>query len=126
MIRRILHILFLPCSEATLLMEKRNAQSISAKENRMLSMHLMDPLRHAADLRFVLGLISIIATAVIAGGLAYSNSEKKKEVAAGNVARSFQAGFAQWENFTLSNTPEESKKGVTDISKYYAELQKSS
>lgn len=41
MIRRILHILFLPCSEATLLMEKRNAQSISTKENRKLSMHLM-------------------------------------------------------------------------------------
>lgn len=41
MIRKILHILFLPCSEATLLMEKRNAQSISAKENRKLSMHLM-------------------------------------------------------------------------------------
>lgn len=33
--------MFLPCSEATLLMEKRNAQSISAKENRKLSMHLM-------------------------------------------------------------------------------------
>jgi hypothetical protein len=92
----------------------------------MLTMHLMDPLRHAADLRFVLGLISIIATAVIAGGLAYSSSEKKKEVAANNVARSFQAGLAQWENFTLSNTPEESKKGVTDISKYYSELQKTS
>lgn len=41
MIKKILHILFLPCSEATLLMEKRNAQSISAKENRKLSMHLM-------------------------------------------------------------------------------------
>ncbi len=41
MIKKILHILFLPCSEATLLMEKRNAQSISAKENRMLSLHLM-------------------------------------------------------------------------------------
>jgi hypothetical protein len=41
MIRRILHKLFLPCSEATLLMEKRNAQSISSRENRMLSIHLM-------------------------------------------------------------------------------------
>lgn len=41
MIRKILHILFLPCSEATLLMEKRNAHSISAKENRKLSLHLM-------------------------------------------------------------------------------------
>jgi hypothetical protein len=52
--------------------------------------------------------------------------KKNKEVAANNVARSFQAGLAQWENFTLSNTPEESKKGVTDISKYYSELQKTS
>ncbi len=41
MIKKILHILFLPCSEATLLMEKRNAQSISARENRKLSLHLM-------------------------------------------------------------------------------------
>ena len=41
MIRRILHRLFLPCSEATLLMEKRNAQSISTRENRMLNMHIM-------------------------------------------------------------------------------------
>lgn len=40
MIRKILHILFLPCSEATLLMEKRNAQTISAKENRRLSIHI--------------------------------------------------------------------------------------
>lgn len=41
MIRKILHILFLPCSEATLLMEKRNARSISPKENRKLSLHIM-------------------------------------------------------------------------------------
>ncbi|WP_374464810.1 hypothetical protein [Chryseobacterium sp.] len=41
MIRKILHILFLPCSEATLLMEKRNADTISAKEKRKLTMHLM-------------------------------------------------------------------------------------
>lgn len=40
MIRKILHILFLPCSEATLLMEKRNAQTISAKERRRLSLHI--------------------------------------------------------------------------------------
>lgn len=92
----------------------------------MLTLHLMDPLRHATDLRFVLGLISIIATGVIASGLAYSNNGKKKEVASSNGARSFHAGLAQWENFTLSNTPEESKKGVTNISKYYYELQKTS
>ncbi|MCQ9635517.1 hypothetical protein MP477_11165 [Chryseobacterium sp. WG23] len=41
MVKKILHLLFLPCSEATLLMEKRNARAISSKENRKLSMHLM-------------------------------------------------------------------------------------
>lgn len=40
MLRKIIHILFLPCSEATLLMEKRNANSISRKENWKLSVHL--------------------------------------------------------------------------------------
>ena len=92
----------------------------------MLTMHLIDPMRHADDLRFVLGLISIISTAVIAGGLAYSNDEKRQTATAENKINTFHAGFAQWENFTLSNTPEESKKGVTDISKYYSGLQKSS
>jgi len=92
----------------------------------MLSMHLMDPMRHADDLRFVLGLISILSTAVIAGGLAYSSNEIRKTATAENNISAFQAGFAQWENFTLSNTPEESKKGVTDISKYYSGLQKTS
>ncbi|KFF74236.1 hypothetical protein HX13_13970 [Chryseobacterium sp. P1-3] len=37
----MVHLLFLSCSEATLLMEKRNAQSISAGENRKLSIHLI-------------------------------------------------------------------------------------
>ena len=92
----------------------------------MLTMHLMDPMRHADDLRFVLGLISLLSTAVIAGGLAYSNNEKRKTTTAENNMNVLQAGFAQWENFTLSNTPEESKKGVTDISKYYSGLQKTS
>ncbi|AZA80357.1 hypothetical protein EG347_21710 [Chryseobacterium sp. G0186] len=40
MLKKTLHILFLPCSEATLLMEKQNAQTISSKENRKLRMHL--------------------------------------------------------------------------------------
>lgn len=41
MLKKILHVLFLPCSEATLLMEKRNARFISSKENWKLSLHLM-------------------------------------------------------------------------------------
>jgi len=40
MLRKLIHILFLPCSEATLLMEKRNAENISSKENWKLSLHL--------------------------------------------------------------------------------------
>jgi hypothetical protein len=30
------------------------------------------------------------------------------------------AGHAQWYDFSLKNTPDVRKKGVTDISKYYA------
>ena len=41
MFRKIIHIFFLPCSTATLLMEKRNAKKISSKENWQLSMHVM-------------------------------------------------------------------------------------
>ncbi|AZA73984.1 hypothetical protein [Chryseobacterium indoltheticum] len=40
MLKKIIHIFFLPCSKATLLMEKRNAKSISPKENWQLSMHV--------------------------------------------------------------------------------------
>lgn len=40
MLKRFIHILVLPCSKATLLLEKRNANSISPKENWRLSMHL--------------------------------------------------------------------------------------
>ncbi|WP_326982829.1 hypothetical protein VUJ46_22185 [Chryseobacterium sp. MYb264] len=40
MLKKLIHIIFLPCSEATLLMEKRNAATISSKENWKLSVHL--------------------------------------------------------------------------------------
>lgn len=41
MLKKIIHIFFLPCTKATLLMEKRNANNISPKENWQLSMHIM-------------------------------------------------------------------------------------
>ncbi|MNU14915.1 hypothetical protein D3C71_30370 [compost metagenome] len=41
MLKKIIHLLFLSCSTATLLMEKRNAKNISTKENWQLSMHVM-------------------------------------------------------------------------------------
>ncbi|GAB0155967.1 hypothetical protein CHRYSEOSP005_12290 [Chryseobacterium sp. Alg-005] len=40
MLKKLIHTIFLPCSEATLLMEKRNAETISSKENWELSLHL--------------------------------------------------------------------------------------
>ncbi|SHL61691.1 hypothetical protein [Chryseobacterium polytrichastri] len=40
MVKKFIHLLFLPCSEATLLLEKRNANSISRKEDWRLYMHL--------------------------------------------------------------------------------------
>lgn len=40
MLKKLIHLIFLPCSVATLLMEKKNAGSISPGEDRKLSMHL--------------------------------------------------------------------------------------
>lgn len=40
MLNKFIHILFLPCSEATMLVEKRIANTISRKENWKLSVHL--------------------------------------------------------------------------------------
>lgn len=40
MLKKLIHIIFLPCSEATLLMEKRSADNISPNENRQLNLHL--------------------------------------------------------------------------------------
>ncbi|WP_292010002.1 hypothetical protein [Chryseobacterium sp.] len=40
MLRKIIHLVFLPCSEATLLMEKRKAETISSMEDWKLSLHL--------------------------------------------------------------------------------------
>ncbi|WP_449398922.1 hypothetical protein [Chryseobacterium wanjuense] len=40
MLKKLIHTIFLPCSEATLLMEKRNADNIFPKENWKLNLHL--------------------------------------------------------------------------------------
>lgn len=40
LLSKIIHKLFLRCSEATLLLEKRNAQTLSPKENQKLNVHL--------------------------------------------------------------------------------------
>lgn len=89
----------------------------------LLSMHLIEPLKHAHDIRLLLGLVTLISTLVISIGLALSKIDVVVTVPQSYPAHN--AGMQQWENFTLTNTPDVLKKGVTDISKYY-KLQKSS
>lgn len=89
----------------------------------LLSMHLIEPLKHAHDIRLLLGLVTLISTLVISIGLALSKIDVVVTVPRSYPANN--AGVQQWENFTLTNTPDVLKKGVTDISKYY-KLQKSS
>jgi hypothetical protein len=89
----------------------------------LLSMHLIEPLRHAHDIRLLLGLVTLISTLVISIGLALSKIDVVVTVPQRYPAQN--VGLQQWENFTLTNTPDVLKKGVTDISKYY-KLQKSS
>jgi hypothetical protein len=62
---------------------------------------------------------------VMAASLAFAKS-KTKELVNESERTPVQVGFDQWENFSLSSTPDVIKKGVTDISKYYSELQKTS
>jgi hypothetical protein len=89
----------------------------------LLSMHLIEPLKHAHDIRLLLGLVTLISTLVISIGLALSKIDVVVTVPQRYPAHN--VGLQQWENFTLTNTPDVLKKGVTDISKYY-KLQKSS
>jgi hypothetical protein len=92
----------------------------------ILSLNLMDPARHAADIRILLGMITLISTAVIAISMAFTKVEIAESAEIIELYESpSHAGYAQWENFTLTNTPDVLKKGVTDISKYYYRLQKS-
>jgi hypothetical protein len=41
MVKRLIHILFMPCRQATLLIEKRNADSITSFQKIRLNAHLM-------------------------------------------------------------------------------------
>jgi len=61
----------------------------------------------------------------MAASLAFTKSETKELITESDRTPT-QVGFDQWENFSLSSTPDVIKKGVTDISKYYSGLQKTS
>jgi hypothetical protein len=91
----------------------------------LLLLNRIDPGAHAGDFRILLGLITLISGMVMAASLAFAKS-KTKELVNESERTPVQVGFDQWENFSLSSTPDVIKKGVTDISKYYSELQKTS
>ena len=92
----------------------------------ILSLNLLEPAKHVANIRTILGLITLLSTAFISISMAFTKVEVAEAVETETIFDSpAHAGFAQWENFTLTNTPDGLKKGVTDISKYYYRLQKS-
>jgi len=92
----------------------------------ILSLNLLEPAKHVANIRTILGLITLISTSLMAFSMAFTKVQMVEEVEGVELYETpAHAGFAQWENFTLTNTPDVLKKGVTDISKYYYRLQKS-
>ena len=91
----------------------------------LLLLNRIDPQAHAGDFRIMLGLITLISGLVMAASLVYTKVDSKELVIASDRTP-VQVGFDQWENFSLASTPDVIKKGVTDISKYYSGLQKTS
>lgn len=91
----------------------------------LLLLNRINPQAHAGDFRIMLGLITLISGLVMAASLIYTKVDSKELVIASDRTPA-QVGFDQWENFSLASTPDVIKKGVTDISKYYSGLQKTS
>jgi hypothetical protein len=91
----------------------------------LLLLNRIDPQAHARDFRILLGLITLVSGLVMAACLAFAKSETK-ELVTESDRTPVQVGFDQWENFSLSSTHDVIKKGVTDISKFYSGLQKTS
>lgn len=87
----------------------------------LLILDHIDPQKHAGDFNTLLGLITVLSSAMISAGLMLS-FEWVKEPLSRTYAHPSKAGMAQWENFTLANTPDLMKNSVTDISKFYSEL----
>lgn len=85
----------------------------------LLMLNFQNPAKHALDIREMLGMVTVLASLVMAVGLIQTKIEFSTEMASEHYASPEQAGLAQWEDFSLSSTPDVIKKGVTDISKYY-------
>ncbi|MEY3433019.1 MAG: hypothetical protein RL131_955 [Bacteroidota bacterium] len=85
----------------------------------VLVLNFQNPGKHASDIREILGMITVLAAVLMSIGLIQIKIEFNTEMSAEQYASPEQAGLAQWEDFSLSSTPDVIKKGVTDISKYY-------
>lgn len=91
----------------------------------LLGLNMISPAKHGADIQSLFGLITIISTAFVSISIAMFDLNKKEEtvfVAAKSTTRN--SAFAQWDDFSLENTSEETKTSVTNISKYYPSYQK--
>jgi hypothetical protein len=69
----------------------------------------------------MLTLIIVFFVLLIAGipKNRWNNMYSKQITRNTSFTSSEDAGLAQWDDFSLTNTPDIIKKGVTDISKYY-------
>lgn len=88
-----------------------------------LGLHITDPLMYGQDIRHILGLITLIASIPVSVGLFMTYHISIPALEPADTFSPTKAGKAQWENFSLSNTPDVFKTSVTDISKYYAEVE---
>lgn len=86
----------------------------------LLLLNRINPESHEGEVRILLGLITVISGSAMAVSLAFPKKEERKA----RYRTAAQVGSEQWKNFSLASTPDVIKKGVTDISKYYAGLQK--
>ena len=90
----------------------------------LLTLNLISPEKHASDIRSLFGLITIISTAFASISIAMFDLNKvETEVSKEAVPQRKNAAIAQWDDFSLANTPELSKTSVTNISKYYPSYQ---
>lgn len=86
----------------------------------LLTLNLISPEKHSADIRSLFGLITIISTAFASISIAMFDLNKvESEVSIEAMPQRNNVANSQWDDFSLANTPDLSKTSVTNISKYY-------
>ena len=86
----------------------------------LLTLNLISPEKHSADIRSLFGLITIISTAFASISIAMFDLNKvESEVSIEAMPQRNNVANSQWDDLSLANTPDLSKTSVTNISKYY-------